>query len=127
MRFKRVCPAHQANRNWTTRRIAIAARKVEEQKAKLGMFVDQFKVETVEERMNRVDQQDEAWLKGFRHMIAEQWFKARRILYSLPPDKRSAILDQWNNHCPYPATPEYLLDFLHTQLNGVGVTGGTVK
>ena len=119
MRFKPFPGARQANRNWSTRRIAIATRKVEEQKAKLGMFVDQFKVETVEERISRIDRQDEAWLKGFRSAIAQSWLRGRRALRLLSPDKRSTILDQWDNHCPYPATPEYFLTFL--RMNGVEI------
>ena len=119
VRFKRVSAARQANRNWSTRRIAIATRKVEEQKAKLGMFVDQFKVETVEERISRIDRQDEAWLRGFRSATAKSWLRGRRALWLLPSDKRLTILDQWDNHCPYPATPEYFLTFL--RMNGVEI------
>lgn len=117
MRFKPFPGGKQANRNWSTRRIAIATRKVKEQQAKLGMFVDQFKVETVEERRSRIDRQDEAWLKAFRSHWAQSWLRGRRALWLQPPEKRSTILNQWNNHCPYPATPEYFLDFLHK--NGV--------
>lgn len=96
----------------TPRRVAAARRSVEKQKAKLGMFAGQFPVETVEERLDRIDRAHIDIQKWFRSSRAADWFKARRLLLSQPDEVRQSLIAEWNA-APYPGTPEYLLDFLH--------------
>jgi hypothetical protein len=119
MRFQRF-PARSPNREWTNRRIAAAKRAIEKEKAKLGMFVDQFPVETLEERKARLDKGDAAWLIGFRQYRYKDWRRVRGILFALPAEQRHALVEEWNNHRWLPGTPDYLLDFLR----GKGVDVG---
>jgi hypothetical protein len=63
----------------------------------------------------------EAWAKQEakdRADRARAWRKARRRLADLPRRERTILRKAWNG-APYPATPVYLLDFLHRYLVGV--------
>lgn len=110
MRFKRLL-REKPKTERTPRRVAAAKKAVQAQRDKLGMFADQFPVETVEERLDRIDQARIDWSKSFRSQRAASWFKARRLLLSQPDEVRQALIEEWNA-APYPGSPEYLLDFL---------------
>jgi hypothetical protein len=70
------------------------------------------KLETVDQRLARMHKEKVAYFRRQRQGQADQWRKARRILYSLDFGTRVSLLRDWNGQrCP--ADPYYLSDFLH--------------
>lgn len=98
-------------REATPRRLAAARRVIELQKQKYPMFVDQFEFETPEGRVARQTEAVEKWQVEMRHLRAEEWLEARRLLRELPEELRRSILAEWN-HGNLPGSPEYLMDLI---------------
>ena len=53
------------------------------------------------------------WMQDRRQRQADLWRQARRKLWSYSGNVRRALYLLWQ-HAPYPATPVYLLDMLHS-------------
>jgi hypothetical protein len=96
------------------RRLAHAQRHVAKQKEKLGFLADVIPVESAEDRVIRLNESNVTAAARWRSHLASQWRLARRILRSLDPERRAALLAEWNA-APYPASSEYLLSLLHTR------------
>src|SRR5690606_18897788 len=73
--------------------------------------------ETPEERIARQDDATAAHWQRVRDARAQAWREARRRLFSLPPEQRRQIREEWRI-CGWPGTPEYFATFLRWQLNG---------
>ena len=114
MRFKR-CSIRYETREITPRRRAAAAAAIARQKAKAGMFADQYKFDTVDERLEHREDTWRDWVKHFRHHTAVSWIVGRQALFSLPLAERQQLFDEWNRRIWIPGSSEYFLDFLHTR------------
>lgn len=102
----------------TKQRIAAAARAIQRERERAGLFVDELGPrETPEERVARLDQEAAAYWQRLRDGHARAWREARRQLYDLPEEQKRAILDVWQRGV-YPATPEYLLDLIRRHTEG---------
>lgn len=53
------------------------------------------------------------WEQDYRQRQADLWRRARRRLWSYGDNTRRALYHLWQR-APYPATPVYLLDMLHS-------------
>jgi hypothetical protein len=93
------------------RKIAAAKRAVERQKENLGLFRDIIPVETVDERLQRINKETNEMVTRQRQATLKRWRIARGILRDLPDDIRQKLLAEWNFSL-IPADPGYLLDFL---------------
>ncbi len=106
-------------RSHTRRRLMRAEKALERQKAKYPMFADQWKTETAEERLNRLDESGRLSVQNMRSHQAALWRQARCALFALPEPQRRALTDEWNDDRWLPGSPEYLLDFLRGK--GIGL------
>jgi len=104
----------QANTEITPRRVTAARQRIAKEKAGWGMFADQMTFETVEDRLDRINNNRVVWLRSFRQHRADNWKQVRRLLRTVPPDKRRQIIAEWNE-TPYPGSPEYVLEFLRAK------------
>ncbi len=120
VRFKKCMFRYEAPTEFSPRRRAAAARAIDKQKAKAGMFVDQYKFETVDERLEHREDTWSDWVKNFRHETAISWVSGRQALFKLLPPVRRELIDEWNRRTWIPGSSEYFLDFLRSR--GVIIT-----
>lgn len=97
----------------TERRLAAARRALRREREHCPLFADDIADEqpTPEERVQLIDAQQLAHWQRIRDYNARTWRAARRILFSLPAEKRDQLLAQWQS-APYPASASSFADFL---------------
>ena len=115
LRFSRF-PRYRAGAP-TKQRLAAARRAIEREREAVGLFPELAPQETPEERIARIDDELAAHWQRMRDHQATRWRRARRWLYSLPPEQMDQILSEWRS-CGWPGSPEYLLSFVRWFLNG---------
>ncbi|WCA73015.1 hypothetical protein G6L97_27005 (plasmid) [Agrobacterium tumefaciens] len=99
----------------TSRKRAALARKQRKEREKLPLFTviiaeGQSDADTImEKRAIKWDQ----WQQQYRDDRAAKWREARKRLFSYGDNLRPRLLHLWNTS-PYPKTPGYLLDMLHS-------------
>jgi hypothetical protein len=88
-----------------------AAKAIERQRQKMGLFADFTETMTPEQRIRlQTDAYNERVIEN-RARLAAMWRECRKAIYSLPSEQREQILAEWNR-CKYPGEPAYLKDFL---------------
>lgn len=110
MRFKR-CIYHYKQPDLSEKRLKLVARYIEQSRQKMGLFADFTEMPTTEQRIREQTDSYNKWVKEYRQHQAAEWRRARKIVYSLPPEQRNEVLEAWNNS-KRPAEPAYLLDYL---------------
>ena len=105
------------SRGITPRRLAAANRHLRLERERFPLFADQIAVEqpSPEQRIVKADENWNHFWGKFRTFSASQWRFARRVLRSLPADRRRDLIQRWNAS-PYPKEAHYLLSFLRVEL-----------
>lgn len=101
-------------RKVTPRRLQAAARALQREQEDAPLFADAIAQEqpTPEERVRAIDAAQVAHWQRIRDFNAQTWRAARRILFSLPVEKRDQLLAAWQS-APCPAPASYFADFLY--------------
>ncbi|MDG3575997.1 hypothetical protein P7F60_06350 [Rhizobium sp. YJ-22] len=99
----------------TSRKRAALARKQRMERERLPLFAEviaeqQPDADTV--MAKRAVQWDQ-WQQEHRDQRAQLWRRARQRLFGYGNNIRLTLRRLWNT-CPYPGTPVYLLDLLHS-------------
>ena len=100
----------------TPRKSAAILRRQRKDREALPLFADQIAAEQLPvEDVHAM--RARAWTESEREGRAQQardWQRARAALRQIePPEARVRLLDFWNRHRWFPATPSYLLSMLH--------------
>lgn len=99
----------------TSRKRAALARKHRLERERLPLFAEQI-AEAQPDADTVMAQRAvnwDLWQQSYRDRRAANWREARRRLFSYSGNVRAQLRYHWNT-CPYPGTPEYLLDMLHS-------------
>jgi hypothetical protein len=111
MRFKRY-PRVDKPSPPSSRRVAAAKRSVQAEKDRYPLFPELRTYQTVEERLDAMQEHRITWWQEQRDMQAASWRRARALLRSLPEGPRKGIMLHWQKGV-YPGDPVYLLGMIH--------------
>ena len=97
--------------NPSPRKRAAAKRAINRLKEKGGMFPGAQ--ETVDQRMQRIHQENlERW-RRFRAYWAKEWRLARKIYYGMSKEDREKVRQEWTTRGKHiPRDPAYFLEFM---------------
>ena len=92
-----------------------AARAIERQKQKDGMFPSKESLETVDDRLMKAHQIRSDFNQKMRRHRAETLMKVRKVTAELKRDGRRGLIDEFFGG-GWPKDPTYFLDFVRTKL-----------
>lgn len=98
----------------STRRVSAAKRAIERLKQKNGLFQTKESLETTNERLLRLHQENIAYCKRMRRFRAEQINDIRSLVRKLKRDGKQGLIDQFFQG-GWPKDPTYFLDFMHSR------------
>ena len=102
----------------TPRRIAAARRRLEKEREAVALLPDLVAgVPSLEAELSAIAAAAPSAAAEWREHWAAAWRRARRGLAALPEHQRRGLLRYWSSWSG-PASPEYLLTFLHQARNG---------
>lgn len=79
---------------------------------------------TVDEQLDANRKAWWEWQMERRAYLAQNWRRARARIAAIEDDKRRLRIRELWNDAPYPGSPEYLLDMLHSiELGRISLTG----
>ena len=110
VRFSR-CPYRYQRRAITRQRLTAATKAIERERQRDGLFADVQAYETPEERLARLEAEQEAWVRQMRARWLEEWRRIRAALCAAPAERRRQIVAAWRT-CGWPGSPEYIATFL---------------
>lgn len=95
-------------RAWTPLRLKAAERAVKKEADAMPLFPELRRVQTVEERIVKMDNREDVITKRLRDWKAQTWRKARAYLRTLSASERERLLAKWNTRF-MPGCPSNLL------------------
>lgn len=99
-------------REWNNRRLSAAKRALKKEKEKAGLFSELMKFNSVEERVEQMDNMIVQRVKQFRDSAAEDIIKCRKKFRSLPDNIKIDVIEYWNKSIA-PKEPFRFLSLIH--------------
>lgn len=99
-------------KEWNNRRIAAAKRALKKEKEKAGLFPELMKFNSVEERVEQMDNMLLQRVKQYRDSAAEDIIKCRKRFRSLPDNIKNDVIEYWSKSM-VPKEPFRFLSLIH--------------
>lgn len=99
-------------REWNNRRLSAAKRSLKKEKEKAGLFPELMKFNSVEERVEQMDNMLLQRVKQFRDSAAKDIWECRKRFRSLPDNIKNDVIEYWNKSIA-PKEPFRFLSLIH--------------
>ena len=99
-------------REWNNKRLAAAKRALKKEQEKAGLFPELMRFNSVDERINQIDNSVIQRVKEFRSSVAKDFWKCRKIFNTLPQSIKNDVVAFWNKSSA-PKEPFRLLSLIN--------------